>query len=111
MVFSIAERTRRFSSTIQIILGTVFGSIIGIWGYHAGGVGGALAFTIGGLFTGAMMGAELPDAIMAFFGTGKRIVLFFAFLSVTVFLHLFFNALLLGLLLFVFAYGYFIYSK
>ena len=89
-------------STIVSVAGAVISALLlGRWGYEAGGVGGAIAFTIMGFAYGGTFALQLPDAVLTAFGTFKRVVIFLGLLGACVVVKILFSSLSFGLLLFI----------
>src|SRR5438093_9576650 len=75
LIVHLAKKLEDRASFIATLTAFAGGIGFGSWGYTAGGVGGAIAFTIMGAFFGGMVGSEISKTLITAIGTATKAII------------------------------------
>jgi hypothetical protein len=108
-ILRIAGKLEVYSTFVTTTGAIIGGILLGRWGYEAGGIGGAILFTIAGSIFGGGIGIQLPSSIVAVLGTVKRLIILVSLFVMSVLISYIFSSIPLGLLLFIATWLYLYY--
>jgi len=111
LIVHLASKMEQRTSFIAAITAIAGGIGFGSWGYRAGSVGGAIAFTIMGAIFGGMVGSEISKALIAAIGTATKAIILLTIIALSLVLGSVLKSVSVGLLLLVGMYVYLYYLK
>jgi len=100
-ILKFADWLESYSTPIGIAGSAICGLAFGKWGYEAGGVGGAIFFTVMGLLSGGMLGKELSKTIIIALGTLTRLMVLLFLVAASITLKFVLDNLSFGLFIFI----------
>lgn len=111
LIVHLASKMEERTSFITALTAFAGGIGFGSWGYRAGDVGGAIAFTIMGAIFGGMVGSEMSKALITAIGTATKAIILLTIIALSIVLGSILKSLPVGLLLLVGIYVYLYYLK
>ena len=108
-VVEFSEYLRQHSNFTDFILAAVCIYIFLPFGFSAGNIGGAILFTIAGIFYGMILSKSLPEVTIMFFETKLRLILFVLCSTVFIFVSIKTTSLLIDSIILSISYLFLLY--
>ncbi|QXE86078.1 hypothetical protein KP003_17200 [Geomonas nitrogeniifigens] len=111
LIVHLASKLEERTFFVAAVTGFAGGIGFGSWGYSAGGVRGAIAFTIMGAVFGGMVGSEISKTLITAIGTATKAIILLTIIALSLVVGSVLKSLPVGLLLLVGIYVYLYYLK